>query len=110
MKRAVLPIILTLAASPAFASPLGIWRVQDGSVNVRISHCGRNLCGSTNGKPILVAMRPTGANLWTGTISDARSGQQYDGTISLLSANALKVHGCLQGGGFCGDQTWTRVR
>ena len=110
MKRAILPIVLILAAGPALASPIGIWRVADGTADVRISRCGKNLCGATNGQPVLNAMKQTGENAWSGIISDARSGERYDGTISLLSQNALKVHGCVQGGGFCGDQTWTRIK
>ncbi|HUZ66173.1 MAG TPA: DUF2147 domain-containing protein [Beijerinckiaceae bacterium] len=110
MRKLILSILLITAATPAFASPIGTWRVADGTANVLIRRCGRNLCGSTGGKVVFKGMRPTAKNLWAGVIFDARSGDQYDGQISLINQDALKVHGCLPGGGMCGDQTWTRVR
>lgn len=110
MKKLIWPLLLVLTASSALASPIGTWRTADGQANVQIRRCGRDLCGTTAGKPVLKFMRPTGRNLWTGTISDVRSGDQYDGTISLLNQNALKIHGCVPDGGMCGDQTWTRLR
>lgn len=110
MIKFVLPALLVLAASPALASPIGVWRTADGAVNVQIRRCGRNLCAETGGKVVFPGMRPNGKNLWSGVIMDARSGDQYDGQISLESEDALKIHGCLPGGGMCGDQTWTRVK
>jgi uncharacterized protein (DUF2147 family) len=112
MKRAILPLFFILTASAASASPIGTWRVADGSGEVQIRHCGRNtLCGAAHGTTVLSNMRQTGPNSWVGTIIDVRGGgDKYDGTISLESESALKIHGCVQGGGFCGDQTWTRVR
>ena len=72
--------------------------------------CGANLCGysvKTNEK-ILISMKPTGAK-WTGQIHDPDSGSNYDSTIAMKGANALRVQGCAFGGMFCGGQTWKRV-
>jgi uncharacterized protein (DUF2147 family) len=111
MKRAILPIFFILAASSAYASPIGTWRVADGSADVQIRRCGHALCGASHGATILSDMKQTGPNSWKGIIVDVRGGgDKYDGTISLDSETALKVHGCVQGGGFCGDETWTRVK
>jgi uncharacterized protein (DUF2147 family) len=111
MKRAILPLFLVLAATAAQASPIGTWRVADGTGDVQIHRCGKALCGASHGVTVLSEMKQTGPNSWVGTIIDSRGGgDKYDGTISLDNEKALKVHGCVQGGGFCGDQTWTRIK
>ena len=53
-------------------------------------------------------MKPQGSK-WSGRIRDPDSGRNYDSTIALKGANALKVQGCAFGGMFCGGQTWKRV-
>ena len=101
-----------VAAAPASDpnSPLGVWATEENKGNVRIEPCGANLCGysvKTNEK-ILISMKPTGSK-WTGQIHDPDSGRNYDSTIALKGANALRVQGCAFGGMFCGGQTWKRV-
>jgi uncharacterized protein (DUF2147 family) len=110
MIKYVLPALLVFAANPAHASPVGIWRTADGAANIQIKRCGRNLCGETGGKTVFPGMRPISDGLWSGVIYDPRHGDKYDGQISLVDKNSLKVHGCLPGGGLCGDQTWTRTK
>lgn len=112
LKRSVAALaILLITVTAALANPDGTWRVEDGSGNVRIARCGKAYCGfAENGAPVFQQMRPAGPNAWSGIIRDVRDNSQYDGTITLLDARTLKVHGCITGGGFCGDQTWTRVR
>ena len=93
------------------ANPVGTWRVEDGSGNVRIARCGKALCGfADSGGEVFINMKPAGADAWTGVIRDLRDNSNYDGTISIVDAGKLLVHGCVQGGGLCGDQTWTRAR
>jgi uncharacterized protein (DUF2147 family) len=92
-------------------SPLGLWQTADNKGNVRIEPCGANLCGfaeHTNDR-ILINMKPTSDNKWTGRIHDPDSGSNYDSIISLKSPNLLKVQGCAFGGMFCGGQTWKRI-
>ena len=103
---------LMLACGPALAaSPRGVWRVEDGSGNVTIGNCGRALCGYAGGQTVLQHMARRQGNVWAGTMIDIRGGgAEYDGTISLIDPNTLKIRGCMQGGGMCGDQTWTRAR
>jgi len=60
------------------------------------------------GEQILIGMKPPGSK-WTGQIHDPDSGSNYDSTIAMKGANALKVQGCAFGGMFCGSQTWKRV-
>ena len=96
------------AAAPA--TPLGIWATEENKGNVRIEECGQNLCGYAvkTGKKVLINMKAQ-ATKWTGTIHDPDSGRNYDSTIAMKGANALRVQGCAFGGMFCGGQTWKRV-
>lgn len=91
-------------------SPIGVWATEENKGNVRIEPCGPNLCGYAvkTGEKILISMKPSGSK-WTGRIHDPDSGSNYDSTITMKGANALKVQGCAFGGMFCGGQTWKRV-
>jgi uncharacterized protein (DUF2147 family) len=122
-----------LAASPAFADPIGDWRVADGTATVRIKHCGAALCGyiaststpagkddhnpdpskrgrSVMGIEVLINMQKAGENVWSGTTYNAEDGQIYAAKISLQSEQALQIQGCVSGGGPCGSETWARVK
>ncbi|HYI31125.1 MAG TPA: DUF2147 domain-containing protein [Bradyrhizobium sp.] len=104
------PQTAPVAATPAPATPLGIWATEENKGNVRIEECGQNLCGYAvkTGKKILINMKAQ-ASKWTGTIHDPDSGRNYDSTIAMKGTNALRVQGCAFGGMFCGGQTWKRV-
>jgi len=96
--------------APAPNSPIGVWQTENNKGNVRIEHCGANLCGyseKTNEK-VLINMKPS-ADKWSGRIHDPDSGSNYDSTIALKGPNLLRVQGCAFGGMFCGGQTWKRV-
>lgn len=112
MKRAIVSLISILAATVAAqASPVGTWSVAGDSGEVQIKPCGKDLlCGTSKGATIFNKMKATEANTWTGVIIDIQSGDKYDGTLSMVTDRALKVRGCIQGGGMCGDQTWTRLK
>jgi len=49
----------------------------------------------------------TGSFHGGGLVQDG--GRNYDSTIAMKGANALRVQGCAFGGMFCGGQTWKRV-
>jgi uncharacterized protein (DUF2147 family) len=109
---AAAPAPVATAPAPALAptTPLGIWATEENKGNVRIEQCGKNLCGYAvkSGEKILINMRPQETK-WTGQIHDPDSGRNYDSTIAMKGANALRVQGCAFGGMFCGGQTWKRV-
>ena len=105
-------------APPArdLSSPLGVWLTEEKEGKVRIEQCGNNLCGYSvdaksdqNGEQILINMKPTKDQKWTGRIVDPNSGSTYDSTIAMRGPDRLRVQGCAFGGMFCGGQTWTRV-
>ena len=109
MMKIVLPALAVLISGRAPPTPVGTWRIPAG-LTAQVRRCGKNVCGTINGQPVLNSMRQTSRNAWTGIISDVRSHSFYDGTISLVSDDSLLVHGCIRGGGMCGDQTWTRIK
>jgi uncharacterized protein (DUF2147 family) len=118
-------VVATLAAQAASAAqfPFGLWRVADGTAVIRVSPCGRGVCGvvaaapkpapgekSAVGRKILLNLRRSG-DVWKGRIFNLDDGKMYDGQISQGSdANHLQVQGCLPGGGLCGGETWKRAR
>ena len=106
------------AAAPArdLSSPLGVWLTEEKEGKVRIEQCGSNLCGysvdsksNQNGEQVLINMKPSKDQKWSGRILDPNSGSTYDSTIAMKGTDRLRVQGCAFGGMFCGGQTWTRV-
>ena len=97
-------------------SPLGVWLTEEKEGKVRIEQCGANLCGysvdaksNKNGEQVLINMRPSKDQKWSGRILDPNSGSTYDSTIAMKGSDTLRVQGCAFGGMFCGGQTWTRL-
>ncbi len=133
MKRmALLVVLLGLSVAPASAGdPSGDWLVENGEARIRIAFCAGSLWGVVGwekvpggkdtsnpdpakrsrdslGMPILIDMKPAGADKWAGQIYNAKDGKMYQASVSLESDNALKVRGCVLGGLFCGGETWAR--
>jgi uncharacterized protein (DUF2147 family) len=132
MKRlTLLALLLLLSSEPLWAAdPAGDWLVEDGSAKIRIAICSGSLWGvvgwekspgkdtanpdpakrsrDTLGMPILIDMKPAGADKWAGQIYNAQNGKIYKASVELQADNALKVRGCVMGGLFCGGETWAR--
>jgi uncharacterized protein (DUF2147 family) len=121
----------SMAAAAANADPIGKWRVADGTAYVQISRCGPAMCGkitwmaekgvdennpdprqrgrSLLGLPIL-SVQSKGANLWTGTIYNAKDGQNYTASLAMRGESVLRLEGCISGTKICGAEDWVRVR
>ncbi len=123
--------LFSMGAAFAQATPAGDWLVEDGTAHIRIVQCGGAYWGviswtkgapgkdennpnaalrnrSVLGIPILIDMRPAG-NRWEGQVYNAQDGSTYKSNISLLSADTLRIEGCVLGGFICGGEKWTRV-
>lgn len=124
----------TLAAGGAAwaADATGTWARPSGSSQIRISSCGKALCGklvwlkeprkdTENPDPKLRArpllgvrtvydMTPDGDNAWKGKVYNAEDGKTYTGKMVLNGGNKLKLSGCVLGGLICKGETWTRVK
>jgi uncharacterized protein (DUF2147 family) len=124
-------VVLTFSPPALAGDPAGDWLVEDGSAKIRVAICGGSLWGvvgwektpggkdsanpdpakrtrDTLGIPILIDMKPSGADKWAGQIYNAQNGKMYKASVELQSENALKVRGCVMGGLFCGGETWAR--
>lgn len=126
---------LTLSVSAAAAAPLsdptGEWMVEKGYATIRIVDCNGEFWGvvaseqkpggidknnpdpklrsrPTLGMPILMGMKPSNQNEWSGDIYNSQDGRTYSASISLLDQDKLKVQGCVLGF-LCGGENWTRV-
>jgi uncharacterized protein (DUF2147 family) len=116
--------------------PTGTWLTDEGKATVRVADCGGALCATivslrepndpqtgrpkTDGNnvdaskrnrpivgvPILMGLRPQGANKWSGQVYNPEDGKTYDATVILENANVLKVKGCVLF--ICETHTWTR--
>ena len=115
----------------------GIWLTQAGDARVKINKCGGGICGhivwlrepmdtatgqpatdSKNpnpalarrpmiGLPLFSDMQPSAPNKWSGQIYNADDGSTYASSVTVTSADSLRVEGCV--GALCGGETWTRA-
>ena len=125
------------ARAQGATDPSGIWLTQAGDARVKVSKCGGGICGvivglkqpidPATGKPQIddknpnpaLAKRPiiglplfsgmhaTGPGKWSGQIYNADDGSSYASSVTVTSADSLRVEGCV--GALCGGETWTRA-
>jgi uncharacterized protein (DUF2147 family) len=125
------------AARAQSAEASGTWLTQAGDARVKISKCGRGICGAivwlkepydtATGKPatdsknpnpalarrpmiglaLFSGMPPAGPGKWSGQIYNADDGRTYASSITTAGTDNLRVEGCV--GSLCGSETWTRV-
>lgn len=130
--RAALVAAALLAPTAALAGPAGKWRVGDGSAVIKVHDCGAGLCGSIDmlaehdakdennpnpaqrsrplvGLPIM-SLQKSGQNMWSGTIYNAKDGQNYSAKLTQTSEASLTLEGCVADTNLCGEDHWTRVR
>jgi Uncharacterized protein conserved in bacteria (DUF2147) len=96
-------------------TPLGDWQTE-GNGGVRITRCGRALCGyvinaSSNerGEAVLVNMKPKSDTQWTGNVYSRDSGDIYYGTMEMKGPNTLRVEACALGRFYCSGNNWSRI-
>jgi uncharacterized protein (DUF2147 family) len=111
---------LALASAAQAAEPYGVWLRPSTGAQVRFYNCGGKLCGkvvavkdksrkSEIGKSIMHGAVKSGADTWKGNLTDLGSGKVYSGTVTLQSANALSLQGCVAMI-LCQSETWKRVK
>jgi uncharacterized protein (DUF2147 family) len=119
------------------ADPFGTWYTKDNESQIKITNCGGALCGSlvwlaeptdpATGQPktdkhnpnpslqgqpligtqIVLGMRPSGPDEWSGQLYNAGDGKTYTGSFTMTGANTAALKGCVLV--FCQSQTWTRA-
>ena len=118
----------------------GIWHTEGRLAQVLIARCAEDVCGTivglkdpidpATGKPqtdtenedatkrsrpvmglqVVIRMKPSGANKWSGQLYSPEEGKTVSGSLTLKDANTLSVAGCLLGGLLCRTETWTRAK
>jgi uncharacterized protein (DUF2147 family) len=118
-----------LANTARAAEPWGEWLVKDKTAQIRIADCASALWGvisweadqgvdaknpdlgkrsrPTLGLPILLGLKASGPNRWEGALYNAENGKTYSGGVTVVSAEVLRVRGCVLGF-LCGGEDWTR--
>lgn len=124
----LLPIMLGAASPPeAAGSATGLWRNPHGTVVVRTSNCGANLCGAVVwaspeaisdareagvenliGTQLLRDYRPNGPGRWRGTVFVPDMGKSFYSTIVQRGKDRMLISGCILGGLICKRQEWSR--
>jgi uncharacterized protein (DUF2147 family) len=131
-------IFLGVMAALAFittafaADATGEWLVADRTARISIADCGEALWGvvsweadpggmdeknpdpakrsrPTLGLPILLGMKASGANQWSGQIYNSENGKTYSGGLTLINPDVLRVRGCIFAI-LCGGENWTRAQ
>jgi Uncharacterized protein conserved in bacteria len=127
-------------SNPALASdPRGTWLTEDKDAALTISACGARLCGQivwlesatdrsgslrqdeNNPDPgrqtrricglvVITGLEPSGPNIWAGSVYNPEDGKTYQGSITVLSDEALQVRAYIALPIFGKNQIWTRVR
>jgi uncharacterized protein (DUF2147 family) len=126
-------------APASAADPLGNWFTADKDSQVRIVNCGGALCGAlvwlkepndpATGRPqtdknnadsgkqnrpllgtqIVLGMKPSGTDQWSGSVYNASDGKIYSGSFTMTGPNTAELKGCVMSV-ICKSQTWTRAK
>lgn len=100
------------------AEPYGTWTRPSTGTQVNFYKCGDKLCGkiaavkdqarkNTVGTVIMKGAAKSGDNTWKGDLLDVEAGKTYSGVVTLESATALNLKGCVAAV-FCRGETWTK--
>lgn len=100
------------------ADPYGNWTRPSTGTQVNFYNCGGKLCGkivavkdqakkATIGTVIMKGAAKSGDNTWKGDLLDVESGKTYSGVVTLESASALNLKGCVAGI-ICRGETWVK--
>ncbi len=111
----------------------GTWVHPDNGSHIRVSPCGGGLCATIvsvkdpsrtddqNPNPklrkrpvvgitIMSGAKKTGDKTWSGKLYNTLDGQTYNGTVTVVDKDHLKLQGCVLGGLICQGPTWTRLK
>ena len=124
MKAKLVTLIAATFACASFVStaqaaePYGNWTRPSTGTQVNFYNCGGKLCGkiiavkdqarkSTIGTVIMKGAAKSGDNVWKGDLLNVESGKTYSGVVTLESASALNLKGCVAGI-ICRGETWVK--
>jgi len=102
------------------ADPFGTWVRPSTGTQVNFYACGGKLCAKVAavkdearkkevGTVIMKSADKTGDNTWKGDLLDLESGKTYSGVVTMESASALNLQGCVAMV-LCRGETWSKVK
>jgi len=132
---AVTTFALASTTESRAGDPTGTWLSQDGDVKMKVSRCGSAICSNIAwlknpngddgkpkvdkhnpdagkrgrpimGAPIILSMKPDGADSWSGQIYNAEDGKIYSGSFTLAGGNKADLKGCFAI--ICKTKSWAR--
>lgn len=112
-------IFTGLTGAASAADPYGTWVRPSTGTQVRFYDCGGKLCAKIVavkdearkkevGVMIMKGAVKDGDNKWEGDLLDAETGKVYSGVVTLESASALNLKGCIMV--ICRGETWNKVK
>lgn len=113
-------MLLFAAVAAQAAEPFGTWVRPSTGTQVNFYACGGKLCAritgvkdetrkNTIGTVIMKGAAKAGDNTWKGDLLNTENGKTYSGVVTLESANALNLKGCVAMV-MCSGETWQRVK
>lgn len=127
MRHAVKSLLIAMSffvfgyAATAFAAePFGTWQRPSTGSQLQFYDCGGKLCAKVTavkdearkkeiGTVIIHGMVKSGENKWEGDLLNLDDGKTYSGVVTLESASALNLKGCVMGI-LCKGETWRKVK
>jgi uncharacterized protein (DUF2147 family) len=111
--------IVFAAGAAQAAEPYGTWLRPSSGTQVNFYACGAKLCARITavkdqtrkkeiGTVIMKGAAKTSDNVWKGDLLDVESGKIYSGVVTLESASALNLKGCVAMV-LCRGETWQKV-
>ena len=111
---------VALSGPAQAADPLGTWVRPSTGTQVNFYACGGKLCAKVAavkdearkkevGTVIMKGADKTGDNTWKGDLLDLESGKTYSGVVTMESASALNLQGCVAMV-LCRGETWSKVK
>jgi uncharacterized protein (DUF2147 family) len=109
-----------LSGAAFAAEPYGTWLRPSTGTQVNFYVCGGKLCAkvaavkdqarkSEVGTVIMKGAAKSGEDTWKGDLLDVESGKTYSGVVTMESASALNLKGCVAMV-LCRGETWTKVK
>ncbi|MEE2525732.1 DUF2147 domain-containing protein [Hyphobacterium sp. HN65] len=117
-----------LTAAPAMAQDvtdqaLGRWHRVNQDWIVEFAMCGEYLCGeivegegvdentgeSVIGIQMLFNLERHDDDQWRGRMYNPEDGNEYQGRVTILGENEIRMSGCIIGGLICRSEEWPRV-
>ena len=109
-------VAIGLLAAPALAAePWGKWKRPNGDI-AKVWQCDGGMCGAIEegeekGFVMFKGIKKEG-DAWKGDMKhpDMPSFMTFNGTVTMLGDNKLKVEGCALGNSLCDAEVWVRVK